>query len=212
MVRRDQQQRTVQQGQPPRIDEAPLRTIDIQRAVSSENPFPGGEANPGPVVEAPQTIGTTFQTISLQDQAFDLGQFSIPPDTMGAVGPSHFLEVINSSVAIYAKTGSRLSHVKLDTFFTLTIGATTYPRNGSFDPRVLYDRRSGRFFATAMERGSPSQEQNGIILAVSRTSDATGLWDKYFINRAQPRLHSLMLYSKPPSGLWDWIFRVNAPV
>src|SRR5206468_2016068 len=133
--------------------------------------------------EAPQAVGNNFVGISLQDQFNTFGGGSIPPDTMGAVGPNHFLEIINSSVAIYNKAGTRLSHVSLDSFFTLTVGATTYPRGGGFDPRVLYDRRSGHWFATAMEFNG--QVQNGIVLAVSRTSDPTGTWDKYILNVGQ---------------------------
>ena len=56
---------------------------------------------------------------------------------MGAVGPNHFVQVINSSVAIYNKTGTRLSHVSLDSFFTVTVGGTTYPRRRLRSPRAL---------------------------------------------------------------------------
>ncbi|MCI0639481.1 MAG: GEVED domain-containing protein, partial [Gemmataceae bacterium] len=126
-------------------------------------------------------VPASFQAINMQDQ-INLGQFSIPPDTMGAVGPDHFMEVINSSVAIFGLDGTRISHVGLDNFFQLTQGGTSYPQNGAFDPRVLYDRISGRWFATAMERGAIQRQDNGIILAVSRTSNPTGAWDKYYLD------------------------------
>ena len=90
-------------------------------ALAQEAPFP----EPGPL--APQAVGTSFVTVNLQDQFNAFGSGSIPPDTMGAVGPSHFVQVINSSVAVYNKTGARLSHVSLDSFFTVTVGGTTYP-------------------------------------------------------------------------------------
>lgn len=132
---------------------------------------------------APNTA--SFQAIGLQDQFNDFGTGSLPPDTMGAVGPNHFVEMINSSVAIYAKAGSRLSHVSLTSFFT-DAGEGITPANGTFDPRILYDQSTGRWFATAMERGVTSGKDNDIILAISDTSDPTGDWDRYRIDVGIP--------------------------
>ena len=182
MVARDQYKLTHRSGVP-QVEDVPLRILENQRRPSLEDAMatnaPLGRLEP--FQEAPQALGTSFVGISLQDQFSAFGTGSIPPDTMGAVGPNHFMEVINSSVAIYNKTGTRLSHVSLDSFFTASFSGTTYPRNGSFDPRVLYDRRSGRWFAIVLERGNPSGTQNHVILAVSASSDPTGSWYKYLI-------------------------------
>ena len=167
---------------PPPIIAVPLGE---QQVVGNGNP--GREVDyDGPDEDAPQLIPPGFQAISLQDQFTAFGTGSIPPDTMGAVGLNHFVEIINSSVAIFTRAGVRLTHVSLTSFFTVVVGGTTFPRNGSFDPRVLYDRRTGRWFATAMERGATSGRDNDIILAVSRTSDPTGIWDKYVIPVGDP--------------------------
>ncbi|MDQ3812937.1 MAG: hypothetical protein M3347_03195, partial [Armatimonadota bacterium] len=165
---------------PSSVQEAPLGILPQPGPAA---PAPGDSpafAAPLPSSDAPQTINNGFPALSINDSGF------IPPDTMGAVGPNHFVEIINGAVGIFTKSGTRLSRVSLDSFFTVAVGATTYPRGGSFDPRVLYDLRSGRFFATAMERGSPSGQDNGIILAVSRTGNAAGTWDKYFLPVGQP--------------------------
>lgn len=112
----------------------------------------------------------------------------IPPDTQGAVGGAHVMMVVNGRVTIHRKFdgGTLLASVSLDSFFEMTIDGKTYPRNGAFDPRLLYDRASGRWFATGMEFGSPFGEHNGIILAVSRTGVPTGTWDKYYIDMGVP--------------------------
>lgn len=110
-----------------------------------------------------------FAAISLSDQ-FSLnpgGLGSIPPDTMGAVGPNHFAELINSSYAVYDKTGTRTLYSSSDAFFA------SIRQGGTFDPRILYDRLSGRWFATILERGVTSGQDNDILLAVSKTSDPT---------------------------------------
>ena len=142
----------------------------------------------GPRVFAPpaHAISTSFPGLSLRDQFRDFGTGSVPPDTMGAIGPDHFLEVINTSVAVFERGGRRLSHVTLNSFFQLSEGGINYPRNGSFDPRVLYDRRSGRWIATALERGEPSGSANELILAISATSDPTGDWSRYLIRVGVP--------------------------
>src|SRR5262245_34661464 len=93
----------------------------------------------------------SFRGVSLQDE-FDIlggGPTTSPcPDTMGAIGPNHFMEEIKGAVAIFDKsTGARLSMVTLANFFTLTIGGTTYPRGGISDPHVVYDARSAHWFA-----------------------------------------------------------------
>lgn len=125
---------------------------------------------------APQSMGTNFAGIGQQDQidAFG-GSGSYPPDTMGAVGPNHFVELLRGSVAIYDKTGTRLSHVTLNSFFT----TGSYPRGNAYSPRVLYDRRSSRWFAIALETNGGTQ--NHVILAVSANTDPTGTWRKYAI-------------------------------
>ncbi|MFO0951230.1 MAG: hypothetical protein U0835_08770 [Isosphaeraceae bacterium] len=106
--------------------------------------------------------------ITLADQ-FNLnsGSASIPPDTMGAVGPNHFVEIINSSLAIYNKSnGARVQYVNPDTFFA------SVQTGGTFDPRIVFDRESGRWFMTIMEFGATGNN-NDVLLAVSKTSNPT---------------------------------------
>ena len=53
------------------------------------------------------------------------------------------------------------------------MGATTYPRNGSTDPRIIYDRRSSRWYACIIEIGpNANGAANNILFAVSRAHDA----------------------------------------
>ncbi len=165
----------------PRVEDAPRMDLPAKLAAPLRTPVAeAAEVKSGATVEAPQTLSTSFDALSLTDSGF------IPPDTMGAVGLHHFVEVINGSVAIYTKVGVRLSRVSLNSFFTAVIGGTTYPRNGSFDPHVIYDRRSGRWLAVALERGAVSGHDNDAILAVSASPDPTGAWNKYLIPVGDP--------------------------
>ena len=58
---------------------------------------------------------TPLQSFEGMNQADGCGN-CIPPDPNGAVGPNHFAEMVNSSYAIYSKTGTKLAgptHINL---------------------------------------------------------------------------------------------------
>ena len=58
------------------------------------------------------TIGTNFTGSSVGQSGF------IPPDTMGAVGPGHIVELINGRYAVYQKDGTYVSGQSLNSFWT----------------------------------------------------------------------------------------------
>lgn len=92
----------------------------------------------------------------------DNNQFSFPPDTHGAIGPDHFVSVVNTIFQVYNRSGSLQSSVSLQSFLPGTSG----------DPRVLYDNHSDRWIVISTNFGSR------IDIAVSRTSNPLGLWFK----------------------------------
>lgn len=99
-----------------------------------------------------------------------------PPDTMGAAGPSRLAEFVNGAVAFFDKGGTKLSQVDIASFFFVPNVLDSY-----FDPRVLYDQYSGRFIAICANRSSAGGINGYLMLAVSRTSDPTQVWDKWSI-------------------------------
>lgn len=152
-----------------------------------------------PPPRAPQPVTVSFLGLSKLDTAA-LGLAWIPPDTNGAIGPNHFVELVNGAIAIYDRSGTRLSAVTDQSFFRITVGATTYPRNGSYDPRIIYDRRSGRWIACELEFGpsynaAGDTHENHMMLAVSQTSDPTGAWNKYVMYSGLPDASSVRYFS-----------------
>ncbi len=128
------------------------------------------------------SLGSSFAGISLTDEVNAFNGGDVPPDTMGAIGPSHFVQIVNGAVAFFNRaTGQRTAIVSMDSFFA--IPSAGVPNVYSSDPHVLYDRRSGRWFACCIDfnidRFGNTLPNNNLILAVSRTSDPTGAWDKY---------------------------------
>jgi hypothetical protein len=127
---------------------------------------PVGVPGPGGVVSSAPAVSLSFEGISQYDVAA-FGRNFIPPDTMGAVGRSQFMEFTNGAVAVYDKaTGARTSLVS-DVAWWATAGQVG--ANG--DQRVLFDAAANRWVALGF--GASASD---IQIAVSDTSDALGGW------------------------------------
>ena len=104
----------------------------------------------------------------------------LPADGNGAIGPKHFMEFINGTVAIYNKTNGVSVQRKTNLKFWSDAGLIISPDSALSDPRVVYDPTVQRWFATQINLNSgatdPSLEANDFLLAVSTTSDPTSPW------------------------------------
>ncbi len=155
---------------------------------------------PAPLMRAPTSslvIGRNFQA----SQLFTDSNFN-PPDTMGAVGPDHIVEMINGNFQIWRKSdGVSVDTRSLDSFWVNIAGVaipnfndvctmgtcsvsgaacmdnTACALNSTFDPRIVYDPATNRWFAASIDRTHPTTSDNNIYIARSDTSDPTGDWD-----------------------------------
>jgi len=149
----------------PRMDGPLPREIGIQPEQPIQ-PAPAAEIVPPPDErDAQGPFAMTNVMIALEDN-----NMSIPPDTMGAVGPNHLMTMLNTQVRIQDKSGTRFSTVTLDTFWTSISG-------NPFDPKLIYDPLSGRWMSTIDLDGNSTT--SGIGFAISDTSDPTGGWTFY---------------------------------
>jgi hypothetical protein len=102
------------------------------------------------------------------------------PDPGGAVGPAHFVELLSARYAVYDKaTGTLLdssSHVQ----FWSDSGAPE-PIDFAFDPRIVYDAPSGRWFAAAITFELVGTD-SWIAFAVSNGSDPADGWTGFHID------------------------------
>jgi hypothetical protein len=101
----------------------------------------------------------------------------IPPDCTMATGPSHVLLSVNSTVAIYAKSGgpALLQRTLTAWFSNIIQGATV------FDPKALYDQQAGRWVLLAAAVGQ-NPNRSAYLLSVSASSDPLGQWRNYLLN------------------------------
>ena len=90
-----------------------------------------------------------------------------PPDTNGAVGPNNYIQSVNSSFAIYSKTGTLQASFTENALFA---ASGTNPCNGnSFgDPVVLYDALADRWILTNLRLLPCRREHGRAVLRVHR--------------------------------------------
>src|SRR5881394_917424 len=135
-------------------------------------PLAGNPAPPGsPISPDSQTVDFSFTAATLADAS------GFPPDPMGAVGPTQFLVVINGRVRTFNKsTGSAdgVLNTGTDNFFS-SVMTPPISINFTSDPRVRYDRLSGRWFVTIIDvpGAPPGSLPNRVLLAVSDSSTIT---------------------------------------
>jgi hypothetical protein len=85
------------------------------------------------------SLGTNFDGLSSVGN--DCG--CSPPDTIGAAGPSSFVESVNTAMGTYNKaTGAQTGRVELGSFFNAGLGGVL----SLSDPVVIYDEMANKFF------------------------------------------------------------------
>jgi hypothetical protein len=124
----------------------------IQRTVNSK----GGLAQAAP-------------TITFDGKVSSQGY--LPPDICQSTGPNHVVQMTNTLMNIYSKTGTLLVGNK--TFSSIATGATN-----DGDPVVLYDQQADRWLLMQFsDVGSATQA--GLYFCISTTPDPTGTYYVY---------------------------------
>src|SRR5262249_41387265 len=117
----------------------------------------------GPLVGTASVLGVNGFDGMIASQAGG----SRPPDSDGAVGPSSFIEEINTAIAIYDKsTGALLPGGTITNTFTFF--SSLSPVSSAGDPVVVYNELTGRFGV-----GAEDFSANKFYFAISKTSNPT---------------------------------------
>jgi hypothetical protein len=121
------------------------------------------------ITAAGTSVGLSFRGVT-QYNAASFGLNYIPPDTMGAIGKTQFMETTNGAYAVYDKTtGAVQSMVSMNAFWNTASGGTLTSSNG--DSRVMFDAPSQKWIVMSFAASVAD-----IQIAVSNTSDAMGGW------------------------------------
>jgi hypothetical protein len=107
-----------------------------------------------------------FEGTAQKDNFFLDGAFR-PPDTMGAVGTTQFMETSNGSVAIYDKSNGNLLVREKASAFWQRMGLS----GSAGDQRILFDHYTNRWIANGFCAAT-----NEVCIGISDTADALGTW------------------------------------
>jgi hypothetical protein len=168
---------------------APAETEHGLLRVRPTNPVPAGFVDQAvqssaPAVATVPAPNGTFEGQSSVDSAGGsaAGCICTPPDPNGAIGPTQYVQMVNSVVSVYDRAGTRLSGpTQINSLFS-TLPATSLCRaDNNGDPIVVYDQLADRwlisqFAVTAVSGDNPPSSE---CIAISKSGDATGEWYIY---------------------------------
>jgi hypothetical protein len=149
-------------------------------AVSS---FGKGDGLTGPNVaarSAAQTTGTIFTGVIGGGGAGSSSPY-VPPDTMGAIGPTQYVVSVNGRIRSFTRAGvaDGVLDADQDVFFN------SVRTDGISDPLISYDRLTGRWFATAIDVADPN---NRVVIGVTDGPTITPIsgWSFYYFQQNIP--------------------------
>ena len=127
-------------------------------------------STPGPL--AAQSVTTNFLGPTLTDTG------SFPPDSMGTAGPTQFIVAVNGRFRSYNKStgvADGALDADPDSFWSSVMTPPTTGSTATYttDPRIRYDRLSGRWFITMVDVPYDSSIANRVMIAVSSGSTIT---------------------------------------
>ena len=124
------------------------------------------------------------------------GSFTVqyaPPDTVGAVGATQYVQVVNVGFAVFNKSTKAVVYgpVPTSTLWKGFGGQCETDNDG--DAVVVYDKAAGRWIISQFAVGTTPYLQ---CVAVSQTSDATGAWYRYSFS------YGSVFPDYPKMGVW----------
>jgi hypothetical protein len=126
---------------------------------------------------AAPSLASSFEGVG-QGFTGPAGTFSVnsaPPDTNGAVGPNHYVQIVNQSFAVFTKSGAPIyGPVATKTLWNGFGGGCQINNDG--DATVVYDRLADRW---VFQQFSVSTLPYLECVAVSTSGDPTGSYYRY---------------------------------
>ncbi|PWT94255.1 MAG: hypothetical protein C5B54_00245, partial [Acidobacteria bacterium] len=134
----------------------------------------------------------SFNALDVPGTAED-GFFSVPPDTDVAIGPDSVIETVNTTIRFSSRTNTNIQTQTFREHF-----GVSEKENNFFDPRVLFDKTSGRFVIISGYFDNKPKKSK-VYISISKSSSPTSLanpakntqapaaqnWCNYVINTAK---------------------------
>jgi hypothetical protein len=170
------------------IDETPHPPLPVRGRRAGGPPVPDG---------AIQTATPSVNAISPLVSFGGIGNLSgvLPPDTNGDVGPSHYVQWVNLSFAVYDKAGGLLyGPASGKTIWQGFGGACEADNDG--DPIVLYDEVADRWLMSQFALPNYPRGPFYQCIAVSTSGNPLGSWNRYSYSFTK-------LNDYPKFGVWS---------
>ena len=169
--------------------EKPLRILpNMGNALNS----PDGALQTGSAPLAGTTGGLNFAGVGQGDYGFT--DRYAPPDTVGAVGATQYVQWVNDNFAVFNKSnGALLTGPKPGNSLWVGFGGGCETNNDG-DPIVQYDKLANRWVMTQFSVSTVPYLQ---CVAVSQTSDATGAYYRYAFSYGNTQFNDY-----PKMGVW----------
>lgn len=170
--------------------EKPLRTLPNKGNALTQT---DGALQTSAAPSAGTTNGLTFAGVGQGDYGFT-DQYA-PPDTVGAVGATQYVQWVNTYFAVFNKTTGAIAPGFPKTGNSIWAGfGGGCETNNDGDPIVQYDKIANRWVLTQFSVSTTPYLQ---CVAVSTTSDATGSYNRYAFSYGTAQFNDY-----PKLGVW----------
>jgi|GEM_PF-416546 len=188
--------------------EPPIRQERPEREAPNVTPVPvqGQIVPPNRNTAAPAPLSAPSPSPSASFLGLDFANWGAgrPPDTVGDVGPNHYIQAVNTSIGVYSKTGGApLAAFTFNTLMSQGHFGNLCDTNNFGDPIILYDTFEDRWvitdFAFQLDGGQNVVSPPGAFqcFAVSKTGDPiSGGWNFYSLHITD------LLNDYPKLGIW----------
>lgn len=170
------------------IFERPFKLLPNRRDSVEADAFDPVVQESAPTLGVPAVAGS-FDGVSNRNSV-------LPPDPTGAIGPNHYVQMVNLSFAVYDRSGTVLyGPVNNQTLWTGFGGPCAVQNDG--DPIVLYDHLADRWMLSQFALPNFPSGPFYQCIAVSQTGNPLGAWHRYEFT-----VHQTKLNDYPKFGVW----------
>lgn len=143
---------------------------------------------------AAPTVGANFEGVNNVNGV-------LPPDTVGDIGPNHYVQMVNLAFGIWDRSGNLLyGPVNNNTLWQGFGGPCQNTNNG--DPIVLYDHLADRWMMSQFALPNFPRGPFYQCIAVSQTGDPLGAWHRYEFTISQDKLNDYPKFGVWPDGYY----------
>ncbi|HYE14113.1 MAG TPA: fibronectin type III domain-containing protein [Pyrinomonadaceae bacterium] len=147
-----------------------------------------------PLIPTPET---SFEGLSSDNNAAVLGVRYLPPDTVGDIGPNHYVQAVNTLVRVFDRAGAPLTGAFLMSQLFAAVGAPCGTTDDG-DPIVLYDQAADRWLISQFVASAPYHQ----CIAISASGDPTGAYHAYAFQMPNNKFNDYPHFGVWPDGYY----------